>query len=61
MYEGSTIGEYIILIPVDKLKWVEKNEFKVDSLGETEKNANSNEIFAYAYHYMRKKYGSAST
>lgn len=59
--EGATIGEYVIFIPVDKLEWVEKNGFNVDTLNETEKNAQSNEIYAYAYHYMRKKYGFAST
>lgn len=59
--EGSTIGEYIVLIPVDKLKWVEKSGFKVDNVKETMKSAQSNEIYSYAYHYMRKKYGFAST
>ncbi len=59
--EGSTIGEYIILIPEEKLKSVEKNELKVEPLKETMKQAGANEIYAYAYNYMRKKYGSTAT
>jgi len=54
--EGSTIGEYIILISVKKLKFVEKEGFKVESLKETIKLAKSNEIYNYAYNYMRTKY-----
>ena len=59
--EGSTIGEYVILIPVKKVKWVEKNGLKVESLKETMKQAQSNEIYGYAYNYMRKKYESTPT
>ena len=59
--EGSTIGEYVILIPVEKLKWVEKNGLKVEALKEAMKQAQSNEIYTYAFNYMRKKYGSPAT
>lgn len=55
---GSTIGEYIILIPVTKVKPTIKEQFKVDSLKETLKEAKKNEMFNYAYNYMRKKYGN---
>lgn len=58
---GATIGEYVILIPVQKLKASIKEQFKVDSLKETLKAAKKNEMFNYAYNYMRKKYGMAAT
>ena len=58
--EGSTIGEYIILMPVDKINGVEKEGLKVESLKKTLKTAKENEMFSYAYNYMRKKYGAAS-
>ncbi len=60
MKEGSTIGEYIILIPVDKIESVEKDGFKVESLKETIRLAKLNEFYLYAYNYMRNKYGTAS-
>ncbi len=58
---GATIGEYVILIPVQKVKASTKEQFKVDSLKETLKEAKKNEMFNYAYDYMRKKYGIAAT
>lgn len=58
--EGSTIGEYIILIPVKSLKPIEKKGLFVESLEKTMKIAKSNEIYLYAYNYMRRKYGSAT-
>ncbi|MFA5856318.1 MAG: hypothetical protein WCT85_03440 [Parachlamydiales bacterium] len=53
---GTTIGEYIILIPVEKLSFVEKEGYKVESLYETIKLAKLNEMYLYAYNYMKKKY-----
>lgn len=58
--EGSTIGEFIILIPVDKIKAVDKENLKVCSLKETFNIAKENEMYAYAYDYMRKKYESVT-
>ena len=55
---GTTIGEYVILKPVDTMQPVEKGDFKVISLLKTEKLAEKNEVFLYAYKYMRQKYGS---
>jgi len=55
---GTTIGEYIILIPISKLSFEEKNGFKVDSLKETMNYAESNDIYAYASEYMKNKYGA---
>jgi len=54
---GSTIGEYIILMPVKSLTFDEKDGLKVDTLKETMKCARSNDIYEYAAEYMRKKYG----
>lgn len=54
---GGTLGEFIILIPVRSLSFVEKDGFKVDSLKETMAYAKSNDIYAYASEYIRKKYG----
>src|SRR3989344_2258920 len=53
---GTTIGEYIILIPVKKLSFVEKEGYKVESLKETIKLAKLNEMYLYAYNYIRNKY-----
>jgi hypothetical protein len=55
---GSTIGEFVILIPVDKLNSVEKNEMHVETLHETEKMAKANSFYAYPYNYMKEKYGT---
>jgi hypothetical protein len=57
--KGSTIGEYVILIPVEKIKAVEKMGYKVESLKKALAMAKSNSMFAYAYNYMRKKYVAA--
>ena len=56
--EGLTIGEYIILIPVKKISSEDKNGFNVETLQNTVKSAKSNELYLYAYNYMRKKYGA---
>ena len=55
---GSTIGEFIILEPVEKLNPTEKDEMYVDTLKETEKIAKANSFYAYPYNYMKEKYGS---
>jgi len=53
---GTTIGEYVILIPVKKLSFVEKEGYKVESLKKTIKLAKLNEMYLYAYNYIKKKY-----
>lgn len=53
---GTSIGEFIILVPVDKLDYEEKSGFKVDSLKETAKYAKSNDIYSYASEYIANKY-----
>ena len=61
MNEGSTIGEYMILIPRNNIKYVNKDDFKVISLKETLNIAKKNKMHLYAYNYMRNKYGKTST
>ena len=58
--QGTTIGEYIILIPVKKLSFVEKEGYKVESLKETIKLAKLNEMYLYAYNYIKNKYKNAA-
>ena len=57
---GSTIGEFIILIPSKKIDSEEKDGMMVESLKETRKIAKANNMYAYAYNYMRERYGSAA-
>lgn len=54
--QGTTIGEYIILIPVEKLSFVEKEGYKVENLKKTIKLAKLNEMYLYAYNYIKNKY-----
>lgn len=54
---GSSIGEYVILIPVSDLKFREKESLKVEGLHETMQMAKNNNIYLYAYNYMKEKYG----
>ena len=59
MNQGSTIGEYAILIPVEKFDAVDKDGLKVETLKKTINTAKENEMYSYAYGYMREKYGYA--
>ncbi|OIO21294.1 hypothetical protein COV61_01710 [Candidatus Micrarchaeota archaeon CG11_big_fil_rev_8_21_14_0_20_47_5] len=54
---GTSIGEFVILIPVKRINGVEKEGLWVEPLKETMKQAGKNEMFSYAYDYMGKKYG----
>ena len=58
--EGSTIGEYVILIPVNTINVFDKGGLKVEPLKITLTIAKENEMYSYAYNYMRNKYGNAS-
>ena len=58
--DGGTVGEYVILKPVDSFKAVEKGGYKVVDLKETMKLAGANEIYSYPRDYMRRKYGHAA-
>ncbi|MDE1810513.1 MAG: hypothetical protein KGH66_00510 [Candidatus Micrarchaeota archaeon] len=60
VHEGATIGEYVILNPVDSLKYAMKAGFKVIGLPEASRFANANEAYSYSYNYMREKYGSVT-
>jgi len=59
--EGSTIGEYIVLIPVNKLSYIKKEVYNVLPLRETLKIAKRNEMYNYAYNYIIEKYGKTAT
>ena len=50
----------MILKPVEHLTVTEKDGFGIIGLSETEKLAKSNEIYSYAYNYMRQKYGTVT-
>ena len=54
---GATIGEFVILIPVEKLKSTVKSEMHVEPLQETEKIAKANSFYGYPLAYIKKKYG----
>lgn len=54
---GTSIGEYVILNPVKKLKFEDKNLLKVEPLKETMIIAKKKNIYLYAYNYMKEKYG----
>lgn len=58
--KGSTIGEYVILIPSERIDSVDKGNLKVEPLNRALAIAKENEMYLYAYNYMREKYGSAS-
>ena len=60
VYQGSTIGEFVVLMPAAKIKSVDKEGLKIEPLKETLKTAKENEMHAYAYDYMRRKYGTAA-
>ena len=51
----TTIGEYVVLIPANKLSFEEMNGFKVDSLKSTLGYAKLNEVYAYALNYIKNK------
>ncbi len=54
---GSTVGEFIILKPVKKLKFIEKSGLKVEPLNETIKESEGNYLFDYALQYIKNKHG----
>ncbi len=56
--KGSTIGEFVILEPVERLARVEKGGWNVEPLQEALREAEGNYLFAYAAEYIRKKYGN---
>jgi hypothetical protein len=58
--EGSTMGEYVVLTPVERLRRTEKGGVSVIGLREAARLAKSNAAYAYPYSYMREKYGTAA-
>lgn len=57
--KGSTVGEYVILVPAEQINATERHGLRVEKLGNTMEIAKSNEIYLYAYNYMREKYHAA--
>lgn len=58
--DGSFIGEFVILIPVGEMDFVEKYGLNVEPLKTTLAIAKKNEMYSYAYNYMREKYGNVA-
>jgi hypothetical protein len=58
---GSTIGEFIILIPVNRLTNEEKDGLMVETLKETKKIAKASSFYMYPYNYMKERYGRPIT
>ncbi|MBS3134897.1 hypothetical protein J4406_00800 [Candidatus Woesearchaeota archaeon] len=58
--DGSTIGEYVILIPLKKIKFTNKDNFKVIPLKETLRIAKDNKMYLYPYNYIKDKYGKTA-
>ncbi len=58
--KGTTIGEYVVLFPVQKIVSEELNGVKVEPLKNVINMAKDNELWRYAYDYMRRKYGFIS-
>ncbi|MBM3229665.1 hypothetical protein FJZ26_04505 [Candidatus Parvarchaeota archaeon] len=54
---GTSIGEFVILLPVAKLEAFEKDGLSVEPLQEAMEEAKKNEMHSYAYEYMKEKYG----
>lgn len=57
--KGSTIGEYIILCPVNRISCETKHGISVEPLEKTLKMAEANELYSYAAEYIRRTYGAA--
>ncbi|MBI2575104.1 hypothetical protein HYV82_04435 [Candidatus Woesearchaeota archaeon] len=55
--QGSAVGEFVILVPVKTFHSAKKGSLMVEPLSETIKTARENEMYSYAYNYMKDKYG----
>jgi len=55
--KGTSIGEFVILLPAAKFSSVEKGGVQVEPLREAMAEAKENGMHSYAYEYMRRKYG----
>lgn len=54
--KGTTIGEFIIIIPKNNIESVQKGNISVVQLNRAMTMAKENEMYAYPYQYMKKKY-----
>lgn len=57
MSEGTTIGEYVILVPLKQISYEVKDGIKVEPFQKTLKIAEGNELYTPAAEYMKKKQG----
>jgi hypothetical protein len=55
--DGKIIGEYVVLIPVEKIDQVQAHGISVEPRSVTMKYAKANSMYAYAYGYIQGKYG----
>ena len=55
--KGTTIGEFVILIPTASLRSVKKHSFSVEPLQETLAFAKTKEIYRYAVEYIQRSLG----
>lgn len=54
--KGTSIGEFAIIVPQDKIESVQKEAISVVPLNKAMTMAKENEMYAYPYQYMKKKY-----
>ena len=54
---GSSVGEFVILQPIENLEFVEKNGLKVEPIKMVVKAAAGNDLYAYPVNYIKKRYG----
>mgnify|MGYP001574045967 CR=1 FL=1 len=57
--KGGTVGEFIILQPVEKIEFAEKNALRIERLKETVRQASKNYLYEQPLEYIRKKYARA--
>jgi len=56
--KGSTIGEFVVIIPCKSMAREEKGGLFVEHRAIAMQEARKNEMFSYPYEYMRRKYGN---
>ncbi|MFH1221674.1 MAG: hypothetical protein V1492_01170 [Candidatus Micrarchaeota archaeon] len=58
--KGTNIGEFVILLPAARIRSEEKDGLRVEHLADAMAEARQNDLYRYAYNYMRDKYGKTS-
>ena len=57
--EGSTVGEYVTLYPLERVQAVERHGVRVIPYRRALRMAEENELFSYAAEYMREHHAAA--